>query len=67
MSMSRGRKNIDRYEKIKQLRAKGYKFQEIADDLGVSRQRVWQIYSRIMQNSVTVDRSTRTLKIKRIA
>ena len=47
ISMARTRKNHARYALVEKLRAQGKKFQEIADELGISRQRAWEIYSRI--------------------
>lgn len=51
MSMPRTRKNHAVYAKVEKMRADGKKFQEIADELGVSRQRAWEIHSRILAAS----------------
>jgi hypothetical protein len=51
MIMPRTRKNHANYEKVRKMRADGKKFQEIADELGISRQRAWEIHSRVLAAS----------------
>jgi DNA-directed RNA polymerase sigma subunit (sigma70/sigma32) len=55
--MRRNIVSIIRYQKILAMRQEGKTFQEIADELGVTRQRIHQIYSRVQR------RISRTLGI----
>lgn len=69
MHMPRTRKNHARYERVEKLRSEGKKFQEIADELGISRQRAWEIYSRIApkKNSMNMPVSRHVHASKRVA
>lgn len=50
--MNKPVKNLHRYLQVMKMRDEGKTFQQIADELKISRQRVWQIYSRASQRIV---------------
>jgi DNA-directed RNA polymerase sigma subunit (sigma70/sigma32) len=47
--MRRNILSIVRYQQVLEMRREGRTFQDIADQLGVSRQRVHQIYQRVLK------------------
>lgn len=67
--MPRTRKNHARYALVEKMRAQGKKFQEIADELNISRQRAWEIYSRIAskRNSENMPDMSHVMHTRRVA